>query len=111
MEIQHGSGLSPWGSRETPDEAPQVSRAMRLTLWVVRYGIPIAFFVAGVAITLISWSAEGLEAGFMFIGAAIAVWLLNFFFRVGVEGQEERDREDEARAFFDEHGRWPDERA
>jgi hypothetical protein len=30
-------------------------------------------------------------------------------FRIGVEGDKERDREDAARRFFDEHGRWPDE--
>jgi hypothetical protein len=45
----------------------------------------------------------------MFIGAAVAVWMLNFFFRVGVHDQEDRDREDEARAYFDAHGRWPGE--
>ena len=40
---------------------------------------------------------------------ARAVLLLNVLFRIGVEGDKERDREEEARRFFDEHGRWPDE--
>jgi hypothetical protein len=31
-------------------------------------------------------------------------------FRIGVEGDKDRDREDAARAYFDEHGHWPDER-
>jgi hypothetical protein len=30
-------------------------------------------------------------------------------YRIGVAGDRDRDREEEARRFFDEHGRWPDE--
>jgi len=37
------------------------------------------------------------------------VLLLNVLFRIGVQGEQERDREDEARAYFTKHGRWPDE--
>ena len=48
-------------------------------------------------------------AGAMFISAGTAVLLLNFLFRIGVEGDKDRDREDEARRYFDEHGRWPGE--
>ncbi|MEA2182892.1 MAG: hypothetical protein QOF69_2077, partial [Solirubrobacteraceae bacterium] len=28
---------------------------------------------------------------------------------VGVSGDAERDREEQARTYFDDHGRWPDE--
>ena len=56
-----------------------------------------------------SAGGSGVAAGAMFISAATAVLLLNFLFRIGVEGDKERDREEEARRFFDEHGRWPDE--
>ena len=45
------------------------------------------------------------------VGVAIAVFLLNWFFRLGVAGDVERDREEAARVYFDEHGRWPDEPA
>ena len=45
----------------------------------------------------------------MFISAGTAVLLLNVLFRIGVEGDKDRDREEEARRYFDEHGRWPDE--
>jgi hypothetical protein len=30
-------------------------------------------------------------------------------YRIGVTGDVEREREDEARARFEEHGEWPDE--
>ena len=45
----------------------------------------------------------------MFISAATAVLLLNVLYRIGAEGDKSRDREEDARRFFDEHGRWPDE--
>jgi hypothetical protein len=42
-------------------------------------------------------------------GTASPVLLLNVLYRIGVQGDRDRDREEEARRFFDEHGRWPDE--
>ena len=107
MEIQHGRGLSPWG-REPDGRAPRRGRA--LLLGFVRYGIPLAVFVAGVVVIAVDNDRDtGLEAGFMFFGVAVAVLLLNVFFRIGVRGESERDREEEARAYFDRHGRWPEQ--
>jgi len=37
------------------------------------------------------------------------VWLINALYRFGVSGDREREDEDRARTFFDEHGYWPDE--
>ena len=74
---------------------------------VVRYGIPLVLLIAGVVVAAVSGS--GIVAGAMFISAATAVLLLNVLYRVGVQGDRDRDREEEARRFLDEHGRWPDE--
>jgi hypothetical protein len=76
-----------------------------ITLNAVRYGIPAALVIAGTVI----WGIGSVAAGAMFISAGTAVLLLNFLFRIGVEGDKDRDREDEARRYFDEHGRWPGE--
>jgi hypothetical protein len=73
----------------------------------VRYGIPLVLLVAGVVVA--ATSGSGLAAGAMFVSAATAVLLLNVLHRIGVEGDRDRDREEAARRFFDEHGRWPDE--
>ena len=76
----------------------------------VRYVLPGVIFLAGLLEMVLDPDGErGVEIGCMAIGAAIAVALLNFFFRMGVSGDAERDREEEARAYFDRHGRWPDE--
>jgi hypothetical protein len=43
------------------------------------------------------------------IGAGLAAFLFAFLARVSISGDRFRDREEEARRFFDENGYWPDE--
>jgi hypothetical protein len=77
---------------------------------VVRVWLPVAIIVAGViAIIATGGSEAGWEGGVGIIAAGMSVWLLNIIFRVGVQGERERDAEDEARDYYDEHGYWPDE--
>ena len=77
-----------------------------LGLNLVRYGIPAVLFVAGMIVFAVS-GRLGIVVGAMFISAATAVLLLNVLYRIGVEGDKDRDREEEARRYFDEHGHWP----
>ena len=78
-----------------------------MALLAIRYGIPLVLLVAGVVVTATA-GGVGLAAGALFFSAGSAVLLLNVLYRIGVEGDKERDREEEARAYFDQHGRWPD---
>jgi hypothetical protein len=73
----------------------------------IRYGIPLVLLIAG---TIVASTAGGvgLAAGALFFSAGSAVLLLNVLYRIGVEGDKERDREEEAREYFDKHGHWPD---
>jgi hypothetical protein len=82
-------------------------------MWVnaVRYGIPLACVIAGIVFALIDHEGTGAETWAMFTGAGVSVLLLNVLYRMGVEGDHDRDREERAREYFDEHGRWPDESA
>jgi hypothetical protein len=110
VDIQTGPGLSPWKPAEPDPEAARREQRHRLLMGGVRYGVPAVIFVAGVVVFAAASDREvALEIGAMFWGAAIAVFLLNFFFRMGVSGEADRDREEAARTFFDEHGRWPDD--
>jgi ABC-type antimicrobial peptide transport system permease subunit len=77
-----------------------------MALGAIRYGIPLVLFVAG-AIVSATAGGVGVAAGALFFSAASAVLLLNVLYRIGVEGDKERDREEAAREYFDKHGRWP----
>jgi hypothetical protein len=76
-------------------------------LAAIRYGIPLALVLAGVIVSATA-GGVGIAAGALFFSAGSAVLLLNVLYRIGVEGDKERDREERAREYFDQHGRWPD---
>src|SRR3954454_20335211 len=76
-------------------------------LWAVRYGIGIAVILGGIIAAALGAS---IEIGGMAVGGGIAILLLNAIFRLGASGDAERQAEEDARDFFDEHGYWPDER-
>jgi hypothetical protein len=78
-----------------------------MALHAIRYGIPVALLIAGVIVTATAGNV-GLAAGALFFSAASAVLLLNVLYRIGVEGDKERDKEEAAREYFDKHGHWPD---
>jgi hypothetical protein len=75
----------------------------------VRYGLPATVVIGGIVATALSNDESRWEGGAAIIGAGLAVWLLNFFYRLGASGDRERDAEEEARVYYDLHGRWPDE--
>ena len=75
----------------------------------VRFGLPLLICLGGAVAIAIEPSRNGLEGGLLIVSAGLSVWLLNWLYRVGVAGERERDEEDDARAFFDRHGVWPDE--
>jgi hypothetical protein len=78
-------------------------------VFAVRYVVPATIAVGGVVVLILDRSLDGLEGFAMLVGAAGAILLLNVLYRVGVSGDEERDREAQARDYLDEHGHWPDE--
>jgi hypothetical protein len=43
------------------------------------------------------------------LGAGLSVLLLNLLFRIGVSGDRDHEREEDARRHFDKHGLWPDD--
>jgi hypothetical protein len=76
----------------------------------VRTWLPIGIIVAGFVLAAVTgFSENGVEGGALLVAAGLSVWLLNLLYRVGVKGDREREEEDRARAYFDRHGRWPDE--
>src|SRR5438105_5519788 len=93
-------------------------RFRRGALAATRIWLPVAIALAGVvAIVLgrgrVSNSGDTRSvlsaAGVALLLVALIVWMVNWMFRMSVQSNREREQEEEARRYFDEHGRWPGE--
>ena len=82
---------------------------MNALIWLVRYGIALALILTGQVMLVAAEPTVRPEAWAGFTGAGLAVLLLNTLFRIGVQGDRDREREEDARRYFDEHGSWPDQ--
>lgn len=79
-------------------------------LFSLRYGIPAAVCLAGIVILILAGgSGYGPDALGGLFGAGGAIYLMNKFMRMGIEGDADRDVEEARRMFLDRYGMWPDE--
>jgi ABC-type uncharacterized transport system permease subunit len=87
-------------------------------LRLVRIWLPLGIAVAGAILIALGHARVSPEAdtrsieagaGVVLLGVALMVWMINWLFQMSVQSNRERDREEEARDYFDHHGRWPDE--
>ena len=91
------------------------NKAARVLLAATRIWLPVAIAVAGVvAIVLGGARTTGhgailSAAGVALLIVALIVWMINWMYRMSVESNRDREREERAREYFDRHGRWPDE--
>jgi hypothetical protein len=84
----------------------------RALLRATRLWLPVGIAVGGVVAILIGHgraSSPWAGAGVGLIIVALIVWMLNWLFRLGVESNRDREREERAREYFDRHGRWPED--
>ncbi len=81
-----------------------------MVLRFVRYGLPALLVVAGFVLLFAAPDSTRFEGFAMCVGAGLALLLLNVLFRIGAEGDRERDQEAEAREYLAAHGHWPDEK-
>jgi hypothetical protein len=83
---------------------------VKLLLSLTRVWLPVAVGLVGVVAIILGHghtAAAGAGVGLIIVG--IIVWMVNWMFRLSVESNVDREREESAREYFDEHGRWPDE--
>lgn len=78
-------------------------------LLAVRYGIGSVMIVAGIVFLFASPIGFGTDAFALGVGGGLSVLMINFLYRLGVSGDQDREREEEARRYLQEHGHWPDE--
>src|SRR5579871_3024707 len=75
----------------------------------VRYGIGAVMVIAGLVLLIVNPGGFGIDGFALAVGGGLSVLMINFLFRLGVSGDREREAEERARRYFDEHGHWPDE--
>ena len=73
----------------------------------LRYVLPGVVVVAGIVVMALGGETD-LEGGGGIVSAGLAIYFINWLFRMGASGDREREAEDAAREHFDRHGRWPD---
>jgi hypothetical protein len=91
------------------EQGAQETQRPSAILQGTRYGLPALVALAGLIIMCLGGEND-LEGGAMIIGAGLAIYFINWLFRIGVSGESEREAERLAREYFDVHGHWPDER-
>jgi hypothetical protein len=88
-------------------EMTHTNRSRRGWLLVgIRYVLPVAVAIAGLAIMALG-SESDLEGGASIVSAGLAIYFVNWLYRIGASGDRERDIEDRAREYFTRHGHWP----
>jgi hypothetical protein len=80
-----------------------------LVVLLVRYGIGAVLVLVGFVLLAVNPGGFGVDGFAMAAGSGLSVLMVNFLFRLGVSGDRDREREEEARRYFDVHGVWPDD--
>jgi heme/copper-type cytochrome/quinol oxidase subunit 4 len=80
---------------------------MRILVPAVRYGLPVVLTIVGIWLLETKTDKWG-GLGVMLIGTAVIVLMLNLLFRLSIRSNDERSREEQAREYYDRHGRWPE---
>jgi O-antigen/teichoic acid export membrane protein len=81
-----------------------------VALSVTRLWLPVGIAVVGlVAIVLGHGRTTLAGAGVGLLLVALTVWMINWMYRLSIDSNRDREREERAREYFDRHGRWPDE--
>ena len=93
--------------RQTPNTVQEPRRSIGILL--LRYGIGAVMVLAGIVMLIVDPSGLGVDGFAMAAGGGLSVLLVNFLYRLGVSGDREREQEERARVYFDEHGEWPEE--
>jgi len=103
-EPERHTRAGPRASSASP--ASLTSRVRRWLLAGLRYVLPLLVTLGGIVIMALGGEND-LLGGASIVSAGLAIYFVNWLFRIGVAGDREREREAAAREYFDRHGRWP----
>jgi hypothetical protein len=95
-------------------------RLTRMLLALTRVWLPLAIAIGGVVMIVLghgrtrgsgatSLGNSIAAGGVALLIVALIVWMINWLFRMSLQSNRDREREEAARSYFSEHGRWPDD--
>lgn len=64
---------------------------------------------AGIVLLILNPGGFGVDGFALAVGGGLSVLMINWLFRLGVSSDLEREEEERARQYLEEHGYWPDE--
>jgi hypothetical protein len=100
---------TPVSTEDRDGASPPAERSPRGSSWLltgIRYVLPAVVTLCG-AVIMAFGSETDLEGGASIVSAGLAIYFLNWLYRIGVTGDRQRDTEEAAREYFARHGRWP----
>lgn len=71
--------------------------------------MPALIVLSGILLAAIGQRDSAYLVGALLVSAGVSVALLNFLYRVGVNGDKDRGQEEAARDHFERTGHWPGE--
>lgn len=81
-----------------------------LSVRLLRWWIPAIVCLIGFGILVADdFNSTGVDAFAAFFGAGSSIWLINFLWRLGISGDDEREAEAQDRVYLAQHGHWPDQ--
>jgi hypothetical protein len=91
---------------------PRTTHPTGRAVWFVRYGLPVLLLVAGgvlIGLGHASTHSAAAATGLVLAGLSLSVWMINLLYRMTIESNQDREKEEQARDYFTQHGYWPGE--
>ena len=92
-----------------PDPQIEEAQPQSVGMLIVRYGLGAVMVIAGIVVLIVSPAGLGFDGFALAVGGGLSVVLFNVLFRLGLASEADREEEERARIYFDEHGEWPEE--
>jgi hypothetical protein len=100
-------GTTPGPRAESYGKVAEIEPPASIGMLAVRYGLGGVMVLGGLVLLVINPGGVGVDGFAMAVGGGLSVLMLNFMFRLSVSSESDREREEDARRYFDEHGEWP----
>jgi hypothetical protein len=85
------------------------SRRTSSGMLIVRYGIGGVIVLGAIVLLIVSPGGIGVDGFAIAAGGGLSVLMINFMYRLSVSSELDRNREEQARVYLEEHGEWPED--